>query len=181
MDDHNTPRVVAGPSSITGALEPIPGLTLGHVLSSVGAEHEPPIGLEKVIVIRHAFKPGEHGHLQGPEDVTEERVLEYTRRQDVSSRHFPAVPPRYWVVLIPDGQRRSRLHSTFENYGEALAERTETTRYFDLHPSNFLAPLKDRLVVDWASPRNWHRRATNAANLPVLEIADRDKVPFPGF
>ncbi|MBE5472682.1 hypothetical protein [Mycobacteroides abscessus] len=36
-------------------------------------------------------------------------------------------------------------------------------------------------MVEWASPRNWHRRATGAKNLPVLEIADRDTVPFPGF
>ncbi|MBB6405173.1 GIY-YIG nuclease family protein [Arthrobacter sp. AZCC_0090] len=37
------------------------------------------------------------------------------------------------------------------------------------------------LVIEWDSPRNWHRRATRAPKLPVLEIADRDKVPFPGF
>ncbi|WP_286149483.1 GIY-YIG nuclease family protein [Mycobacterium sp. IS-1496] len=37
------------------------------------------------------------------------------------------------------------------------------------------------LVVEWDTPRVWHRQATNAARMPVLEIADRDKVSFPGF
>lgn len=36
-------------------------------------------------------------------------------------------------------------------------------------------------MVEWSNPRNWHRRAVSAADLPVLEIADRDKVEFPGF
>jgi hypothetical protein len=84
-------------------------------------------------------------------------------------------------VLIADGQRRSRLYATFENRGEVVAERTGTHRYWDLRPSSFLAPLVNRLVVEWGNPRIWHRRATTAANLPVLEIADRDKIPFPGF
>lgn len=87
----------------------------------------------------------------------------------------------YWVVLVADGQRRSRLRCVYENHGEVLAERTESARYWDLRPTDFLAPLADRLVVEWASPRNWHRRAVRAAHLPVLELADRDKVPFPGF
>ncbi len=156
-------------------------LRLGHILMGVGAEHDPPIRLEEVRLIRHSFKPGDHVGLQGPEDLTPERVLAYTRAQDISTRRFPADPGRYWVVLIADGQRRSRLFGAFENHGELVAERTDTDRYFDLRPSRFLASLADRLVVEWTSPRNWHRRATSAANLPVLEIAGRDKVPFPGF
>ena len=85
------------------------------------------------------------------------------------------------MILIADGKRRSRLWGTFENHGEVIAERTQENRFFDLRMSDFLAPLTDRLVIEWDSPRNWHRRATSAANLPVLEIADRDKEPFPGF
>ncbi|MFH7322999.1 GIY-YIG nuclease family protein [Aeromicrobium sp. JJY06] len=166
-------------------LDPEPSLggslKLGHVLSSIGAEHDPPIDLEDIHVIRHSFKPGGHDGLQGPEDLTPERVLAYTREQDLSTRRFPAEPPRYWVVLIADGKRRSRLYGTFENSGEVLSERTDTNRSFDLQPSEFLAPLRDRLVVEWSNPRNWHRRASSAAGLPVLEIADRDKVAFPGF
>ena len=156
-------------------------LTLGHVLIGMGADHLPAIRLEDVLLIRHAFRPGDPEALRGPEDLSEERVLAYTREQGPSPRQFPADPPRYWVILIADGQRRSRLWGVFENRGEMVTERTESARFFDLRRAEFLAPLNDRLVVDWNSPRNWQRRAANAANLPVLEIADRDKVPFPGF
>ena len=130
---------------------------------------------------QHIYRPEEPGGLAGPEDVTAQRVLEYTRFQDISPRRFPAEPEPYWVVFIADGQRRSRLYGSFENHGELVAERNDLVRHFDLRPSTFLQSLADRLVVEWTSPRSWHRRATSAAVLPVLEIADRDKVPFPGF
>lgn len=156
-------------------------LTLGHVLTSLGAAFTPPIRLEDVHVIRHVLKPDDASALRSVEDLTEERILAYTRGQDVSPRRFPSQPPRYWVILIADGQRRSRLFGVYENHGEVLAERTQTDRWFDLRRSSLLAPLEKRLVVDWTSPRNWHRSGTSAAGLQVLEIADRDKVPFPGF
>lgn len=158
-------------------------LTLGHVLTGMGADYDPTVRPEHVHVIRHAFKPGDPGALRGPEDLTEERVLAYTREQDLSPRRFPSDPPRYWVILVADGQRRSRLWGTFENHGEVTADRTESSRFFDLRPSGFLAPLNDRLVVEWDTPRSWHRSAASAsaARMPVLEIADRDKVQFPGF
>src|SRR5690606_22009821 len=89
-------------------------LTLGHVLTSVGADHHPPIGLEEIHVIRHAFKPADPVGLRGPEDLTEERVLAYTRSQVTSTRRFPADPARYWVVLVADGKRRSRLFCVYE-------------------------------------------------------------------
>lgn len=87
------------------------------------------------------------------------------------------------MILVADGQRRSRLWGAFENHGEVAAERTETLRGFDLRPTGFLAPLHDRLVIEWDNPRSWHRSAgsASAARMPVLEIADRDKAPFPGF
>lgn len=165
-----------GAASAPGAF-----LTLGHVLRGIGAEQDPPIRLEDIHLVRHSFNPGSHEGLRGPQDLTETRVREYTRSQDISTRRFPADPEPYWVLLVADGQRRSRLWGTFENHGEVLAERTATNRFFDLRPSDFLAPLVDRLVVEWSNPRVWHRRAASAANLPVVEIADRDKVPFPGF
>lgn len=167
-----------GPSAVSGLGE---FLTLGHVLTGIGAEHVPPIRLEDIHLIRHSFNPGDPDALHSPEDLTEQRVLDYTRCQDISTRRFPADPGRYWVILTADGQRRSRLYGTFENCGEVISERTATNRYWDLRRSRFLAPLVDRLVVEWDNPRTWHRRATSAANLPVLEIADREKVPFPGF
>ncbi|WP_110918853.1 GIY-YIG nuclease family protein [Mycolicibacterium peregrinum] len=172
----NPPHDGAFPGSAAGTF-----LTLGHVLDGIGAEHDPPIGVRDIYLIRHTFQPGGHEGLQGPEDLTADRVLQYTRSQNISTRLFPADPGPYWVVLIADGKRRSRLWGTFHNRGELVAQRTATDRYFDLRPSGFLAPLVDRLVIEWVNPRRWHRRATNARGLPVLEISDRDKVPFPGF
>ena len=156
-------------------------LTLGHVLAAIGAEHDPPIRLDDIRVIRHSFNTGEPLGLRGPEDLTEEKVREYTRFQGISPRQFPAEPERHWVVLVADGKHRSLLWGTFENHGEILAERTAEVRYFDLRRSDILEPLVNRLVVEWDIPRVWHRRAIRAADMPVLEIADRDKVPFPGF
>lgn len=173
------------PSAAEVSARPASGtsLTFGHVLAGMGADHEPGLRLEDIHVIRHTFKPNDPDALQGPEDLTAEKVLAYTREQDLSPRRFPADPPRYWVILVADGQKRSRFWGTFENHGEVAAERTETDRCFDLRPTGLLAPLKGRLVVEWDNPRSWHRSAGSAsgARMPVLEIADRDKVPFPGF
>lgn len=156
-------------------------LRLGHVLAELGEEHDPAITLADIRVIRHSFRPSDLDGLAGPEDVTPQRVLDYTRTQSLSPASFPAEPERYWAVFISDGQRRSRFFGSFENHGEVFSERTDSVRHFDLRPSRFLDSLQDRLVIDWTSPRNWHRRASSAADLPILEIADRDKVPFPGF
>jgi len=49
-------------------------LTFGHVLTAIGAEHDPPIALDDIRVIRHSFNTGEEAGLRGPEDLTEERV-----------------------------------------------------------------------------------------------------------
>jgi len=158
-------------------------LTFSHVLAGLGAEFDPSVRLEDIHLIRHTFKPNDPEGLRGPEDVTDERVLYYTREQDLSPRRFPENPPRYWVVFLADGKRRSRLWGTFENHGEVIEERTDEVRCYDLRPSPFLSPLNDRLVVEWDTPRSWHRSASaaSAMRMPVLEIADRDKVPFPGF
>ncbi|GAS90830.1 excinuclease ABC subunit C [Mycolicibacterium brisbanense] len=153
-------------------------LTLGHVLEAIGAQHDPPIGLRDIRVIRHAFNTGQESSLRGPEE-TEDKVREYTRFQGTAPRQFPAEPERYWVVLVADGKRRSRLWGVFENHGEITAERTAENRFFDLRRSDILEPLVNRLVVEWDTPRVWHRRAASTAAMPVLEIADRDHVPFP--
>lgn len=157
-------------------------LTLGQVLGGMGADSNPVVSIEDIYIIRHTFKPSDPDALRGPEDLTHERVLSYTTEQDLPPR-FPANPPRYWVILIADGGRRSRLWGTYENHGEVTTTSTKKYRLFDLRPIEFLAPLSGRLVVEWDNPRSWHRNAGSAtgARMSVLEIADRDKVHFPGF
>ncbi|CAJ1505305.1 GIY-YIG nuclease family protein [[Mycobacterium] burgundiense] len=156
-------------------------LTLGHVLTGIGEQYDPPIGLEDIRVIRHSFNTGDEGGLQGPGDLNEGRVREYTRSQAFPARRFPAEPEPYWVLLVADGQKRSRLWGTLANHGEISAERTATNRYFDLRRHGFLASLAGKLVVEWDIPLVWNRRAADAASMPVLKIAARDNVPFPGF
>ncbi|MFB9715496.1 hypothetical protein [Arthrobacter methylotrophus] len=53
-------------------------LTLGHVLASMGADRVEPIQLKDILVVRHAFKPGDPVHLHAPEALPREGVLEYT-------------------------------------------------------------------------------------------------------
>lgn len=50
-------------------------LTLGHVLSGIGADYDPAVQLADIQVIRHTFKPSDPDALRGPEDLTQERVL----------------------------------------------------------------------------------------------------------
>lgn len=170
------------------AASPAPGsspyaLTLGHILTSMGGDYEPRIEPKQVRVIRHVFRPGKPGHLQGPDDLTEERLLGYTQWQGTGHGAIPADPGEFWVVFIADGKRRSRLWGTYENFGQIPERTTPTGRCFDLRPSSFLAPLAGRLVVEWdKSTLSWHRRGSDSASkFPVLEIADRDKIEFPGF
>jgi hypothetical protein len=54
-------------------------------------------------------------------------------------------------------------------------------RTFDLVESGLLSDLRNRLVIGWRSPRTWRLNGTTAACYPVMEIADAQPVPFPGF
>ena len=91
-------------------------------------------------------------------------------------------PARHWLIFMGEGGRRSRLTAVYENRGEAVAERTERYRYYDVAPVPLLASLEERLVVEWsADPVNWAKRGVAAATFPVLEIADPTTEAFPGF
>ncbi|MDQ0260433.1 hypothetical protein J2W20_002337 [Sinomonas atrocyanea] len=183
MDAQQNRHVVAaGTSTTTDALRAIPNFTVGDVLTRIGARHHPPIGLEDFLLIRHTFVPGDPEQLQGPGDVTAERVLGNTRKQAHSTRLIPETPPKYWVIFIADGQRRSRLWSVFENKGLAPGEQGGPWRVFDLRPCDLLAPLEGRLVIEWnKNAVLWCRKAINAADLPVLELGEGDDVSFPWF
>jgi hypothetical protein len=151
-------------------------LTLGDILLTSGMDPA------DVLAIRHTNRPD---GLPEVSAASSEAVLAYTRRQDARFRVFPERPPRRWLVFMDDGAHegahRSRYFGAYENNGEVIEERTEDARCFDLQPSPALAALKNRLVIDWTGPRRWHRRGVLAAEFRVLEIADPQVVPFPGF
>lgn len=160
------PDSVAAPTP----LDPEPfSLRLGTLLVAAG------MALEDVLVIRHTLRPG------GLTSLDPGTLVRYTREQ-VKGSKFPAEPPKWWVVLIGENGRRSRLHCLYENRGEVEAEETAVRRYYDLVRSPRLHTLEDRLVVQWSPDAvNWVKKGASAASFPVLELADREQVPFPGY
>lgn len=150
-------------------------LTLGPLLLDAG------IDPASTLVMRHSFvREHEDTGSQGIHaDSTDAEILAYTRRQWSDPRKFPLVPPRLWVVFIREGGDRARLWSVVENRGEA--ENDGLRRSFDMVTSDQLADLRKRLVIGWRSPRAWRLNGPTAAAYPVLEIADAQPSPFPGF
>lgn len=150
-------------------------LTLGSILHSAGID---PADAQ---AIRHAYvREPEDTSSQGIHaDSTDEQILQYTSRQWVDPRRFPLTPPRFWVVFLREGGDRARLWSVVENGGEF--DNDGVRRSFDLVVSDHLADLRNRLVIGWRSPRTWRLNGPTAAAYPVMEIADAEPVPFPGF
>lgn len=150
-------------------------LTLEPILRSAG------IDPAEAHAIRHAFVrehedtglPGIHA------DSTDDEILAYTCQQSAKPRMFPALPPRLWVVFIREGGDRARLWCVLDNRGEVSND--GALRTFDLGVSDHLADLRNRLVIGWKSPRTWRLNGPTAAGYPVMEIADAQPVPFPGF
>ena len=150
-------------------------LTLRPILLS--AHIEP----SESLVIRHAhIDTHEDSGLPGLHmDSTDAEIFRYTSRQSANSRSFPASPPRIWVVCIREGRDRARLWSVLENRGETSND--GDFRTFDLVETEFLADLRNRLVIAWRSPRSWRISGTTAADYPVMEISDAHPESFPGF
>jgi len=150
-------------------------LTLGTILHGTGID---PLEAQ---VIRHAFvREHEDTGLQGIHaDSTDEQILRYTGQQSAVQRVFPAVPPKYWIVFVREGGDRARLWAVVENRGELSND--GVVRTFDLVVSEFMADLRNRLVIGWRSPRTWRLTGPTASAYPVMEIADAEPVPFPGF
>lgn len=147
-------------------------LTLGHLLEAAG------VVPDKVAILRHTFTKG---GLENPTDLCADKVLDYTRRQQVNNK-LGATPARLWLIFMADGARRSCLLAAYDNHGELLEERTDTMRNFDLRPTDVLSSLVGRLVVEWSRDAvNWAKTGTSASKFPVVEIADPGAVAFPGF
>jgi hypothetical protein len=148
-------------------------LTLADLLSVAG------LAADDVLLVRHTYSAD---GLTGPHDATVENVLTYTRAQALRQSKVPRDPPALWLNFMADGKRRSRFLTAYENSGEVLAERTDVLRYFDLHQSDVLASLRNRLVIEWTNDTiNWAKAGARADQMPVVEIADPARVPFPGF
>lgn len=150
-------------------------LTLGTVLHGAGID---PLDAQ---VIRHAYvvEPEGTGIYGIHADSTDDEILLYTSRQSAVQRVFPPVPPKFWIVFVRDGGNRARLWAVVENRGEISND--GAVRTFDLVVSEHMADLQNRLVIGWRSPRAWRITGPTAAGYPVMEIADAEPVPFPGF
>lgn len=157
----------------TGETEPMT-LTFAPIVASAG------IDPADALVIRHAYvREHEDGSAGIHADSTDAEIMAYTRTQSANPRIFPSTPPRTWIVFLPEGGDRARLWSVLLNHGETSNDGERRT--FDLQPSEGLCDLQKRLVLHWRSPRTWWIRAATAAAYPVMEIADAEPVPFPGF
>ena len=146
-------------------------LKLGHICAMGGIAD-----FSDLLVIRHTYT---EDVITQASEATPAKLLTYARGQKLSG--FPPNPPRTWLTFVADGGRRSRFITEYENHGEIEAERTETLRCFDLRPSELLASLHDRLVIEWSKGPRWQNTGQMTAGLPVLEIADPRRVPFEGF
>ncbi len=159
---------------MTSFPSPSGALCLGHVLEAAGIDN-----LAEVLIVRHTYRPD---GIRAASEATPDALLKYTREQDLTTPKFPKMPPHLWLVFMADGGRRSRLVSAYENRGEVVEARTDKYRYFDLVQSEFLGALTNRLVVEWSRDTiNWTKSGVSAAGLPVVEVADPEVVPFPGF
>jgi hypothetical protein len=148
--------------------------TFAVVMSSAGGDPA------EALVIRHAYVAVHDDGTRGISAATsDEDLLVYTSIQSVRTRIFPASPPRVWMVFLPEGGDRARLWRVLVNHGET--GRNETNRDFHLEVAEEMADLRNRLVIEWRSPRTWKVSAATAASYRVLEIADAKPERFPGF
>ena len=149
--------------------------SLGDALAKAG------LPLAETMVIRHAYvKIHKDGFPGINADSTFDQVLSYTSTQSRDTKVFKAKPARYWVIFLPDLGTRARLWAVVENVGEIPND--GPLREFDLRVlPEALSDLAGRLVIRWASPRAWWVNGTTGQNYPVIEVADAEPEPFPGF
>lgn len=152
-------------------------LQFGHLLEAAA------IDPTELIVIRHVYR-SDSDHLRGPEDLADKAKLhEYTSTQAVSTRAFPAMPPRYWAICISEGLN-ARLITVYENHGEIsrfVRESGWEGRTYDLRETQMLNSYRQRLTIAWSNPRRWCVYGATAAKGEILSLADPIAPPFPGF
>jgi len=159
---------------VNSDVSPSGDLRLGHVFSAAGLTD-----LADVLVIRHTYR---EDAIRTPADITPTSVYDFTRGQSVSTRVFPKTPPRLWLVFMAAGGLRARFYSAYENHGELLDKRTHDHREYDIEESDALGALKNRLVIEWSKDAvRWAKPGPAASAFTVVEIADPETVPFPGF
>lgn len=153
---------------------PAGDLRLGHIFDAAGLTD-----LSDVLVIRHTYR---EDAIRTPADVNPQSVYDFTRGQSVSTNIFPKDPPRLWLVFMADGGLRARFYTAYVNHGEDLAARTDEYREYSIEESPVLSALAGRLVIEWSKDAvRWAKRGHPAAQFRVVEIADPEAVPFPGF
>lgn len=152
--------------------DPLGEIRLGHLFQAAGLEPK------DVGVIRHTLNPG---GLVTRADAVGPNLLPYVREQgERASNQLKGAG--IWLNFLATTGLRARFVTAFENCGEETAERTDLYRYFDLKPSTAFSALTDRLVIDWTGAAvNFAQRGELAISMPVVEIADPQTVPFPGF
>ena len=149
--------------------------TLGDVLAKAG------LPLSETMVIRHAYvKLHKDGFPGISADSTTDQILAYTSTQSRDTKVFKKEPARYWVVFLPEPGTRARLWAVVENRGEIAND--GPLREFDLElMPGALSDVSGRLVIQWASPRAWWVNGSTGQKYPVMEIAEAEPEPFPGF
>lgn len=147
-------------------------LRLGHLFQAAG------LAPDDVMVIRHTLNSG---GLETRADAMGPNLLPYTREQGHNNK-LGRTPPRIWLNFLATSGRRARFITAFENHGEVQNERTDIWRFFDLRPSSAFSAMADRLVIEWSADTvNWAKTGKSAGLMPVVEIADPQTEPFPGF
>ena len=164
----------------TSLTQPYPSATLEGRLTMGNLFDAARIDPSHVLLLRHTYT---RAGLTGPDDLTPAKIMAYVREQAVSGNKFPKTPPRIWLNFIAVGGNRCRFIGAYENQGEAVVERTETRRFYNLLPSPCLASFQDRLVIEWAAGHaiNWAKRGEATLGFHVTEVADAQAPAFPGF
>lgn len=87
-----------------------------------------------------------------------------------------------YVKVHKDGFPGINADSTVDQILSYTSTQSRDTKVFELRVlPRALSDLVGRLVIQWASPRAWWVNGTTGQKYPVIEVADVEPEPFPGF